>query len=124
MSKNKQNKEVELNQKCLVNKEEKPKYTVHDTIEKDGKIIIVGEQKESAGAAPTKSLTKHLEEEHGAVSQRGYTNNQGDWCVIEIITDGVGRHFEIPEEAKAWEKKFAYVKFANDTIIVNEKEEK
>ena len=77
-----------------------------------------------AVAAPTKSLTKHLEEEHGALSQRGFTDNKGNWCVTEMIIEGVGKHFEIPEEAKLWEKKFAFVKFANDTIIVNEKEEK
>jgi len=86
------------------------------------KNIFMAKNKEKE--APKESLTKHLEQEHGSISQRGFTDNQGNWCVTEIITDGVGKKFEIPEECKSWEKKFAYVKFQDDTIIVNEKEEK
>lgn len=90
--------------------------------DKNSKVKEV-KKEESAGAAKP-SLTKHLEEEHGALSQKGFTDNCGNWCVTEIITEGVGKKHEIPEEAKKWEKKFAYVKFADDHIIVNEKEEK
>lgn len=87
------------------------------------KLFVVVSQ-EVKPSKEKQSLTKHLEEEHGSLVQKGYTDNQGNWCVTEIITDGVGKKFEIPEECKSWEKKFAYVKFQDDTIIVNEKEEK
>lgn len=87
------------------------------------KLFVVVSQ-EVKPSKEKQSLTKHLEEEHGSLVQKGYTDNHGNWCVTEIITDGVGKKFEIPEECKSWEKKFAYVKFQDDTIIVNEKEEK
>lgn len=102
-------------------KEEKPKYKVYDTVEKDGKIEIVGEQKDSAGAAKKPSLKEHLESENGRVVQRGYTDGQGNFLVTENEVDGEMKCYPLHEAAKLWEKRFAYVKFENDVVIINEK---
>lgn len=122
---NKEKKDAVLPQKGLVNKEEKPKYKVYDTVDEDGKIKIIGEQKDSAGAAPKQSLAKHLEEIHGNLCERGLTDKQGNFIVLEIKRGNKWEKFERNEVISTWDKVYPYAKFeGTDHVEISEKEEK
>ena len=91
--------------------------------DKNSKVKEV-KKEESAGAAKP-SLTKHLEEIHGNLCERGLTDKAGNFIVLEIKRGDKWEKFERNEVVSTWEKVYPYAKFEGTYHVeISEKEEK
>ncbi len=83
------------------------------------KLIIMGK------ASVNRNITwvsKEILDTKGKIVQLGFTDKKGNWIVTENEVDGEIKTYPLHEIVKTWERKFEYIKFANDEIIVNKKE--